>query len=79
MPNDFEKEGEDLAIDIIANELLPCVGASEPRVKRRTELEELGCDVEARRVRDVAPGKWVMCVSFSVTSLLLRRMQGDFT
>jgi tRNA (guanine37-N1)-methyltransferase len=78
MTNNNTLTEDDVAIDIIANELLPCVGATEPRSWRRAELEQLGCDLEVRRVRDVAPGKWVMCVSFSVTSHLLRHMQGDY-
>ena len=46
---------------------------------RRTELnDEFGCNVSTRLVRDVAPGKVVVCVSFSVTPKLVRYMQGNY-
>ncbi|VEU38591.1 unnamed protein product [Pseudo-nitzschia multistriata] len=49
-------------------------------VFRRKELnEEFGTDISTRMVRDVAPGKVVVCVSFSVTPKLIRYMQGDYS
>lgn len=66
------------AVDAVADGLLPEGGYAEPSRFRRSYLDELGCRVEAREVRDAAPGKPVVCVSFSATRLLLRRMQGDF-
>jgi len=41
-------------------------------------LDKMGCDVKAIEVRDVAPGKAVIYVSFKVTDTLLKVMQGDF-
>jgi tRNA (guanine37-N1)-methyltransferase len=47
---------------------------------RRDELNgEFGTDFATRIVRDVAPGKVVVLVSFSVTPKLIRYMQGDFS
>ena len=47
---------------------------------RREELnEEFGTDFSTRIVRDVAPGKVVVCVAFSVTPKLIRYMQGDYS
>ncbi len=47
---------------------------------RRMELdEEFGTKFSTRMVRDVAPGKVVVCVSFSVTPKLIRYMQGDYS
>ena len=66
------------AVDAVADGLLPEGGYAGPSRFRRSYLDELGCDVTAREVRDAAPGKPVVCVSFSATRLLLRRMQGDF-
>ena len=39
---------------------------------------EYGCEVVVHEVRDVAPGKRVVCVSFTATNRLLKHMQGDF-
>ncbi len=48
-------------------------------VYRREELDdEFGTGFSTRLVRDVAPGKVVVCVSFSVTPKLIRYMQGDY-
>jgi tRNA (guanine37-N1)-methyltransferase len=47
---------------------------------RRDELnEEFDANVSTRLVRDVAPGKVVVCVSFSLTPKLVRYMQGDYS
>ncbi len=73
---------EEMAINLVANELLP-VQDFDDNVKnahRRTELdEEFETKFSTRLVRDVAPGKVVVCVSFSVTAKLIRYMQGDFS
>lgn len=66
----------DVAVDEVAHYLLP--EASEPTVGRLQHLQSLGCDVKVREIRDVAPGKVVVCLSFSATSFLLRHVQGDF-
>eukprot|EP00536_Pseudo-nitzschia_multiseries_P006159 jgi/Psemu1/324222/estExt_fgenesh1_pg.C_1280006 len=51
-----------------------------PAIYRRAELDdEFGTDISTRMVRDVAPGKVVVCVSFSVTPKLIRYMQGDYS
>jgi tRNA G37 N-methylase Trm5 len=75
---DDERTASDVAIDMVADGLLPEGGYVEPSKFRGGYLDELGCNVQAREVRDAAPGKAVICVSFSVTRLLLRRMQGDY-
>lgn len=89
-PTSINKDDEDeVAVDVIANELLPTMGygsdsaeddeALEPLPHRRKELdEEYGTQFSTRFVRDVAPGKVVVCVSFFLTPKLLRHMQGDF-
>jgi len=49
-------------------------------IYRREELNsEFGTEFSTRIVRDVAPGKVVVCVSFSVTPKLIRYMQGDYS
>ena len=73
-----KRTAAEAAVDAVADGLLPEGGYAEPSRYRRSYLDELGCDVTAREVRDAAPGKPVVCVSFSATRLLLRRMQGDF-
>jgi tRNA (guanine37-N1)-methyltransferase len=75
---DDERTASDVAIDMVADGLLPEGGYVEPSKFRGGYLDELGCNVQAREVRDAAPGKAVICVSFGVTRLLLRRMQGDY-
>jgi tRNA G37 N-methylase Trm5 len=75
---DDERTASDVAIDMVADGLLPEGGYVQPSKFRGRYLDELGCNVQAREVRDAAPGKSVICVSFSVTRLLLRRMQGDY-
>jgi tRNA (guanine37-N1)-methyltransferase len=70
------RSAEDVAVDSIASNLLP-MGDS---TYRKDELNnDYGCKVNVHDVRDVAPGKVVMCVSFSATPRLLRCMQGDFS
>jgi tRNA (guanine37-N1)-methyltransferase len=70
-----DRSAEQVAIDLVASNLLPVADA----VKRKDELnDEYGCCVTTHPVRDVAPGKLVVCVSFSATPKLLRYMQGDF-
>jgi hypothetical protein len=73
---------EQVAVDQIANELLPEFGGGSiddpPGKHRQEELDqERGTGFQTRVVRDVAPGKVVACVSFSITPSLLRAMQGD--
>ena len=75
---DEVRTAAEVAIDMVANGLLPEGGYVEPSKFRGEYLDSLGCNVTAREVRDAAPGKLVICVSFSVTRMLLRRMQGDY-
>mmetsp|Transcript_25686 Transcript_25686/g.54256 ORF Transcript_25686/g.54256 Transcript_25686/m.54256 type:complete len:631 (+) Transcript_25686:118-2010(+) len=76
---DDVRTAAEVAIDMVADGLLPEGGYVEPSIFRGQYLnEELECDIQAREIRDAAPGKLVICVSFSATRLLLRRMQGDF-
>ncbi|KAL7527020.1 hypothetical protein ACHAXR_004176 [Thalassiosira sp. AJA248-18] len=75
---DEERTAAEVAIDMVAEGLLPEGGYVEPSKFRGQYLNELGCNIESREIRDAAPGKLVICVSFSVTRLLLRRMQGDY-
>jgi tRNA (guanine37-N1)-methyltransferase len=80
------RSAEDVAVDLVASNLLPMACSSlnnnqnyDPTINRRAELnEEYDCRVSIHPVRDVAPGKVVMCVSFSATPKLLRYMKGDF-
>ena len=65
----------DVAVDQVADGLLP---TPEPCPGDGEHLNELGCNVRARLVRDVSPNKVVVCVSFEVTQRLLRHMQGDY-
>lgn len=75
---DTERTAAEVAIDMVADGLLPEGGYVEPSMFRGGYLNELGCNIQAREIRDAAPGKLVICVSFNVTRLLLRRMQGDY-
>jgi tRNA (guanine37-N1)-methyltransferase len=75
---DEERTAAEVAIDMVADGLLPEGGYVEPSMFRGEYLNELGCNIQAREIRDAAPGKLVICVSFNVTRLLLRRMQGDY-
>ena len=69
----------EVAVDIVANELLP-LPPSDAKSYRRQELDkDFNADVKTRVVRDVAPGKVVVCVSFILTPKLLRYMQGDYS
>jgi tRNA (guanine37-N1)-methyltransferase len=71
-----DRSAEEVAIDLVASNLLP---VADGAVKRKDELnDEHDCCVTTHPVRDVAPGKLVVCVSFSATPKLLRYMQGDF-
>lgn len=72
------RDAETVAIDCIAQSLLPQGGAVEITHSRRSELDALGCNVRAREIRDVAPQKMVIYVAFQATRLLLKRMQGNF-
>jgi tRNA (guanine37-N1)-methyltransferase len=75
---DKDRTANEVAIDMVADGLLPEGGYIEPSKFRGEYLNAFGCNVEAREIRDAAPGKLVVCVSFSVTRMLLRRMQGDY-
>lgn len=75
---DNERSTTDVAIDMVADNLLPEGGYSEQTFFRKKQLDHLGCNVRAHEVRDVAPGKVVICVSFDVTTTLLKHMQGEF-
>jgi tRNA (guanine37-N1)-methyltransferase len=72
------RDAVEVAVDLVAEGLVPEGGAIEASRYRRSFLDKMGCDVKAREVRDVAPGKVVICVSFKVTDTLLRILQGDF-
>jgi tRNA (guanine37-N1)-methyltransferase len=73
------RTAEEIAVDLIAGELLPSM-AADAAIQRRQEFDEdYGCDIQVHHVRDVAPGKLVVCVTFSATDQLLRCMQGDFS
>lgn len=84
--NDYDNEFQsdnfrnaiEVAIDMVADSLVPEGGASEKSRFRGEYLNNLGCNVKAREVRDVAPGKVVVYVQFTVTKNLLKTMQGDF-
>jgi tRNA (guanine37-N1)-methyltransferase len=73
------RTAEQVAVDLIADELLPSLG-DDAALQRRQELDaDYDCDIQVHHVRDVAPGKLVLCVTFSATDQLLRCMQGDFS
>jgi len=74
---------EENAVNEIASHLLPALpgegSGSQTTTSRWEELDQnFGCNIKVHNVRNVAPGKVVMCVSFSATERLLRFMQGDF-
>jgi tRNA (guanine37-N1)-methyltransferase len=77
----------EVAVDIVADKLLPPIHQRKDddedinhHYHRREELnEEFDANVQTRLVRDVAPGKVVVCVSFSLTPKLVRYMQGDYS
>jgi hypothetical protein len=83
-PDDIYNDGKpprdavEVGVDLVAEGLVPEGGAIIATRFRRSFLNRLGCDVKAREVRDVAPGKVVVYVNFKVTNTLLRIMQGDF-
>ena len=61
-------------------EKLAEVGLPQPVVYRRNEFnDEFNTTISTRLVRDVAPGKVVVCVSFYITPKLIRYMQGDYS
>jgi len=72
------RNATEVAIDMVADGLVPEGGAIEKSRCREKYLNGLGCNIRAREVRDVAPGKSVIYVSFQVTADLIRTMQGDF-
>ena len=59
-----------MAINIVADNLIPKGGAIEESRGREKSLNTLGCNVHAREVNDVAPGKLVIYVSFQVSEKL---------
>ncbi|CAJ1943543.1 unnamed protein product [Cylindrotheca closterium] len=85
---------EEIALDIIADELLPAMNTprndddddddfdregEKPGRHRRREMDNaFGTQFSTRMVRDVAPGKVVVCVSFFLTPKLIRYMQGEY-
>lgn len=71
-----ERSAEDVAVDLVASNLLPQSG--NPINRTRELNEEYDCQLKVHPVRDVAPGKLVLCVSFTATPKLLSYMQGDF-
>ena len=75
---DDDRTAAEVAVDMVADGLLPEGGYTESSKFRGEYLNSMGCEVEAREIRDAAPGKLVICVSFNVTRVLLRRMQGDY-
>ena len=68
----------EVAINIVADNLIPKGGAIEEIQGREKSLDTLGCNLHAREVRDVAPGKSVIYVSFQVMENLIRSMQSDY-
>ena len=72
------RNAETVAIDSVAQSLLPQGGAIEITFNRCQELDALGCEVKVREIRDVAPGKVVLCVAFKATRLLIKRMQRGY-
>ena len=76
--DDSRRTAGQVAVDLVAENLLPRGGAVEESNCRLQELDALGCEVQTRVVRDVAPGKVVICVSFKATKRLIKHIQGDF-
>jgi tRNA (guanine37-N1)-methyltransferase len=72
------RNATEVAVDLVAEGLIPEGGAIQSTRYRRAMLDKMGCNVRTREVRDVAPGKVVICVSFQVTDTLLSIMQGEF-
>mmetsp|Transcript_28567 Transcript_28567/g.66387 ORF Transcript_28567/g.66387 Transcript_28567/m.66387 type:complete len:170 (-) Transcript_28567:21-530(-) len=76
--DDDDRTVEEVAMDIVAKELLPF----PPQLshgQRRMALDRLEWNVRTRDIRNVAPGKHVVCVTFQTTRRLIRFMQGDFS
>lgn len=73
------KNEEEVAVDIVADVILPRKdGGSLPSSHRRKELDtEFSANVQTRIVRDVAPGKVVVCVAFTLTPKLVRLIQRE--
>lgn len=75
---DNKRDPATVAVDMVAIGLLgdplPTIATSDSRGQGWAVLENLGCHVRAREVRDVAPGKVVIWVSFKVTEMLLSKM-----
>jgi len=69
---------EQVAIDQVAHHLLPQGAQEQDSIHREQDLNALGCNVTTRIIRDVAPGKVVVYVSFTLTKRLLKHIQGDF-
>ena len=70
---------EDVAVALIASNLIVDGSTMGELTDRRDELNTyFDCDVQTHAVRDVAPGKAVVCVSFSATPQLIKAMQGNF-
>ena len=70
-----QDDEEEKDVDVDCNET-----ENDPHCHREAELNDyFSCNVETRIVRDVAPGKVVVCVSFTATPKLVRHMQGDYT
>ena len=91
---DNDRQAEENAVDVIANELLPWSssspssssddnedeeGSGAATTTRHEMNQEFDANVHTRLVRDVAPGKVVVLVSFSLTPKLVRYMQGSFS
>ena len=68
-----------MAVDLIAQELLPAMDDTAATHRWQELNDDYDCSLKVHDVRDVAPGKLVVCVSFSATTKLLRYMQGDFS
>jgi len=70
-----DKTPADVAKEMVAIGLLPSLSGSDNNDSVKV-LNDLGCNIRAREIRDVAPGKVVMWVTFQVTEDLLLKMRG---
>jgi tRNA G37 N-methylase Trm5 len=78
-PSRNEKRKDDDSDDIPDVSITTTATTLVQEKNRLHELnEEYNCQVNVHHVRDVAPGKVVMCVSFYATPKLIRHMRGDF-
>ena len=68
----------EVAIDIVAENLIPESGAIEESRGREKSFNALGYNVLAREVRGVEPGKLIIYVSLQVTKNLIPSIQDDF-